>query len=77
LIMALPTPAQIRAARGLLNVHQKTLSWWAGHESRCTISAYEAGHRSVSDDILARYAAALEAKGVEFIEGGVRLRTEP
>lgn len=72
------TPAQIRAARGLLSWSQTELSEKAG-VARATIADFESGKRvPISNNVLA-IRSALEAAGVIFVpengEGaGVRLR---
>jgi hypothetical protein len=76
-------PAQIRAARGLIDVNQTTLSEWASISVQ-TIKRIESssGIRGTAETLW-RIQKALEAAGVEFIppeEGkgpGVRLKAAP
>jgi DNA-binding XRE family transcriptional regulator len=73
------TPAQCRAARGLLAWSQTDLQARA-KVSRKTITDFEVEARSPIPRTLAAIRSALEAAGVEFIEengggAGVRLRT--
>jgi transcriptional regulator with XRE-family HTH domain len=71
------TAAQIRAARGLLGWSQTVLARDAGIALQ-TVIRFETGRGSrVSADTAAKIAAALEAAGVEFTNGGepgVKLR---
>ena len=74
------TPAQCRAARGLLNWSQPRLAEAVGI-ARETITHFERGARVPHASNLADIRAALEAGGVEFIDengggAGVRLRKE-
>lgn len=71
------TPAQSRAARGLLDITQTALAT-AAKVSLSTIVDFEHERREVSADLLTRLKLALEGAGVIFIaeddEGpGVRL----
>ena len=71
-------PAQIRAARGLLDWSQSQLAEAAG-VSLSTVKDFEAGRRQPVPNNLAAIRAALEDSGVEFIPengggAGVRLR---
>ena len=73
-----PTPAQSRAARGLVGWSQTELATAAGM-SLPTVKRYETGVANVSADAIGRLRQALEAAGVEFIPengggAGVRLR---
>ncbi|MCW2249302.1 transcriptional regulator with XRE-family HTH domain [Azospirillum fermentarium] len=77
------TPAQCRAARGLVNMTQQQLAEASGVSLR-TITHFEKGGRTPIPAILRALKDTLEAAGVIFIpsngEGvGVRLRkgTEP
>ncbi|HAW47679.1 MAG TPA: transcriptional regulator [Roseovarius sp.] len=81
------TAAQMRAARALLGIDQKTLAELAGL-SVPTIQRMEASHGNVRGvvDSLTKVVAALELAGVELIaEGsastaggrGVRLKVPP
>ena len=72
------TPAQSRAARGLLDLSQTELGASA-NLSESTIRDFEKGRRVPSINNLAAIQRALEAAGVEFIPengggAGVRLR---
>jgi transcriptional regulator with XRE-family HTH domain len=69
-------PAQSRAARGLLGWSQTRLAALAG-VSLSTVSEFEKGQRSPIPNNLAALKRALEAAGVEFINGdepGVKLK---
>ncbi|TGP65623.1 XRE family transcriptional regulator [Mesorhizobium sp. M2D.F.Ca.ET.225.01.1.1] len=69
------TAAQCRAARGLIEMDQAVLAL-AANLSRNTIVDFEKGRRTPGTNNLAAIRAALEAAGVEFINGtGVKLRT--
>jgi transcriptional regulator with XRE-family HTH domain len=70
------TPAQCRAARGLLNWSQTALAE-AAALSRSTVADFELESREISADSVGRMQKALEKAGVEFTNGkrpGVRLR---
>ena len=72
------TPAQSRAARGLLDWSQSELGN-RSNLSESTIRDFEKGRRTPSPNNLAAIRAALEAAGVIFVEEngegpGVRLR---
>jgi transcriptional regulator with XRE-family HTH domain len=69
------TPDQSRAARGLLDWSQAELAAQS-NLSESTIRDFEKGRRVPSINNLAAIRRALEAAGVEFIDGnqpGVRL----
>jgi transcriptional regulator with XRE-family HTH domain len=69
------TPDQSRAARGLLDWSQTELAS-RSNLSESTIRDFEKGRRIPSINNLAAIRRALEAAGVEFIDGnqpGVRL----
>jgi len=69
------TPDQSRAARGLLDWSQAELAA-RSNLSESTIRDFEKGRRIPSINNLAAVRRALEAAGVEFIDGdqpGVRL----
>jgi transcriptional regulator with XRE-family HTH domain len=69
------TPDQSRAARGLLDWSQAELAAQS-NLSESTIRDFEKGRRIPSINNLAAVRRALEAAGVEFIDGdqpGVRL----
>lgn len=71
------TPAQCRAARGLVNWSQTRLADEAG-VSRATVTSFEAEKRVPIGNNLDAIRTALEAVGVEFIPengggAGVRL----
>ncbi|WP_421906767.1 helix-turn-helix domain-containing protein [Mameliella sp.] len=72
------TPAQSRAARGLVSMTQTDLAK-AANLGQSTIIDFERERRIVSHEAIAAIRAALEAAGVEFIPengggAGVRLR---
>jgi transcriptional regulator with XRE-family HTH domain len=72
------TPAQIRAARGLLNWTVQELAEKAGVD-RIAIAKIETGKYAVGAETLAAVCKALEDAGVEFTNGrwpGVRFRHE-
>jgi len=69
------TPDQSRAARGLLDWSQAELAV-RSNLSESTVRDFEKGRRVPSINNLAAIRRALEAAGVEFIDGkqpGVRL----
>lgn len=67
------TPAQCRAARGLLKWHQTDLAARA-RVAVSTIRTYEA-ERSVPKDVTVELLKrAFEDAGVEFLPGGCRVR---
>lgn len=71
------TPAQSRAARGLLGWSQEHLATMAGVSVRTLIS-FEKGERTPMERNISALRAALEAAGVRFLEengggAGVRL----
>jgi transcriptional regulator with XRE-family HTH domain len=63
------TPAQCRAARGLVELDQAHLAQRA-HVSRNVIVDFEKGRRTPTVNNLAAIRSALEAAGVEFTNGG-------
>jgi transcriptional regulator with XRE-family HTH domain len=70
------TPDQSRAARGLLDWSQAELAA-RSNLSESTVRDFEKGRRVPSINNLAAIRRALEAAGVEFIDGdqpGVRLK---
>lgn len=70
------TPAQSRAARGLLDWSQTELAGKA-NLSESTVRDFEKGRRVPSPNNLSALQRALEAAGVEFTNGGrpgVRLK---
>jgi predicted transcriptional regulator len=72
------TPAQCRAARGLVEMDQGTLADDA-MVSRSVIIDFEKGRRVPTRNNLAAIQRVLEEAGVEFTNGdapGVRLRTK-
>lgn len=72
------TPAQSRAARGLLDWSQTELGTRA-NLSESTVRDFEKGRRLPAINNLAAIRRALEAAGVEFTNGdqpGVRLKTK-
>jgi transcriptional regulator with XRE-family HTH domain len=73
------TQAQFRAARALLDWSRSKLGEKAGY-SLPTIQRVEKGGAKVSDEVLEKLKATLEAAGVEFINSdapGVRLKAKP
>jgi transcriptional regulator with XRE-family HTH domain len=74
--MAIITAAQLKAARGLIGLSQTQVAE-AAKVGRATIADFEAGKRQPYNQTLEDLRAALEANGVEFINGGqpgVRVR---
>ena len=74
------TPAQCRAARGLIGITQDDLAAASGVSKR-TIASFETSERQAISANIAAIRTALEAAGVEFIPengggAGVRLRRE-
>lgn len=67
------TPAQTRAARGLINWSQGELARAAG-VGVSTIANFECSKRSPIWNNLNAIQRALEAAGIEFIDGGICLR---
>jgi transcriptional regulator with XRE-family HTH domain len=70
------TPAQCRAARGLLNWSQGNLAGVA-KVARASLAEFEAGMRKPDTRTLEDIQGVLEAAGVEFTNGhqpGVRLK---
>lgn len=70
------TPAQSRAARGLLSMTQNELAKSAG-VGQSTVIDFERDRRKVADQSVAAIRSALEAAGVEFLDengGGVGVR---
>ncbi|MDO6584807.1 helix-turn-helix transcriptional regulator [Salipiger sp. 1_MG-2023] len=72
------TPAQSRAARGLISMTQTELAK-ASDLGQSTVIDFERERRIVSDAAISAIRAALESAGVEFIAengggAGVRLR---
>jgi transcriptional regulator with XRE-family HTH domain len=73
------TPAQSRAARGLIDWSQTELAA-RSNLSESTIRDFEKGRRLPSPNNLAAIQRALEAAGVEFTNGdqpGVRMTAAP
>ncbi|MET3352308.1 UNVERIFIED_ORG: transcriptional regulator with XRE-family HTH domain [Xanthobacter viscosus] len=70
------TPAQIRAARALLDISQQELADLSKVGLR-TIVQFERGSTSISASIIQALVLSLEATGIEFIPengGGAGLR---
>lgn len=63
---------QISAARGLLSWSKSDLSTASGVSER-TIARFEAGEGDITASKLEQLEVALEAQGIEFIDGGVVL----
>jgi transcriptional regulator with XRE-family HTH domain len=73
------SPEQCRMARAGLGMTAEALAAAAG-VSKVTLSDFEIGKRSPHPRTLAAVRSALEAAGVEFMNGdkpGVRLRKQP
>ena len=75
------TPAQCRAARGLIDWTQEDLAEAAG-VSRSTVRDFEKGRHDLNRISAAQIRAAFEAAGVMLIQAdalgpGVRLRARP
>ena len=73
------SPAQIRAARGLLDVNQTKVSEWASISVATLKRVESASEIRGAADTLWKIQQALEAAGIEFIDEngggpGVRLR---
>lgn len=72
-MLILMNAKQCRAARALLDMTQGALADAAGL-GLSTVVDFEKSRRIVSDDAVAAMRAALEAAGIEFLNGsGVRL----
>lgn len=70
------TGAQLRAARGLINLSQLELAVILQVGLRA-VSEFESGKPTLSHETLGAFRRALEAAGVEFIQGpgdGVSMR---
>jgi transcriptional regulator with XRE-family HTH domain len=67
-------PAQSRAARGLLGWTQSELKKQSGVAKK-TIVDFERGTTKPYGRTLTAIVAAFDAAGIEFIDGGVRMRT--
>lgn len=74
------TPAQCRAARGLLNWSQGRLATEA-RICRATVTYFESEQRSVLDQSISAMRMALETGGILFLrhygEAGVAFRAPP
>ncbi len=70
------SPAQSRAARGLLNWTQSDLKGHSGVAKK-TIVDFERGLTKPYRRTLDAMVAAFEAAGIEFINHGVRMRASP
>ena len=70
----MPTPSQIRAARALLGLRQVDLAAKAG-VAEVTIKSIEHGTGDPRLSTLTKISVALEAAGIEFMVGGVRLKS--
>ncbi len=68
------TPAQCRAARGLLSITQQELARASGVSLR-SINNFERGERGLMNANMLAICQTLEDAGVEFLDGdGVRIR---
>ena len=67
---------QIRAARALLGWRQTDLAS-AACMPEITVRDTESGEKDSRRSTIAKIQSALETAGVEFIEGGVRLKALP
>jgi transcriptional regulator with XRE-family HTH domain len=67
------TAAQIRAARALLGWSQVKMAVRAG-VAHIRISQFETGNRIPSSGFVDAPRRALEAGGVEFVDGGLEVR---
>lgn len=65
------TAAQVRAARALLNWSQRGLSAASGVSHR-TLARFELEDATPQPRTVAALRSALEAAGIEFVEGGAR-----
>ena len=70
------TPAQCRAARGLICMPRPELAK-ASIVTTEMIADFEAGIRKPTKADVQAMQWALEAAGVEFIQNGVKLRSQP
>jgi DNA-binding XRE family transcriptional regulator len=68
------TPAQLRAARALLDLTQEQLAADA-QVAPSTIKDFEAGRRTLRNSSMDRLRRALEDQGVNFIDGHPKLGT--
>lgn len=69
------TTAQIRAARGLLDWSQAELSRRTGI-STTSIGNIESGHTQARESTLAIIRSAFEDSGIEFLDKGLRVKTD-
>lgn len=69
------TKEQSRGARGLLNWSQDDLAKNA-NVAKATVYKFEAGRSEPQPIVHAAFQRALEDAGIEFIEGGVRLKAK-
>ena len=65
--------AQIRGARGILNWSQTDLAEQTGI-STTSIGAIENGHTKPRENTIRKIQEVFETAGIEFIDGGVRVR---
>lgn len=70
------TPDQCRMARAGLHMSQVELARRAG-VAPATIAEFEKGHRTPYLRTVRDIQGVLEKAGVEFINGGVKLKAEP
>ncbi len=64
-----PSRDHVKAARVFLHMTQEQLAKAAG-VSAATLAAFEAGSYATYDSTMDKIVAALEARGIEFLNGG-------
>ena len=73
--MTIITPHQIRAARALIDWSQNDLGQQSGL-SQAAIANIETGKHRPNDGTMSGILTAFDRAGIEFIDGGVRLRPD-
>jgi predicted transcriptional regulator len=68
------TAGQVRAARALLGIRQSDLAAQSG-VAEITVKLFEGGARDARVSTAEKIRSALERAGVEFVEGGVKLKS--